>query len=292
MRNQPKPASADTTDAKPRSVQSTKGAKRVPVIRGIPNGDIKTVPLQEIDFDNTDLEFRVDRRLKDLVDDIAKNGQQFPVLLRKQADSDRYQIVSGFRRCRAIAQLEWPTIQAIIREDLDDDDAYRVSFLENERRRNLTGADKANAIAKLRIRGKTDAEIMELYGIGPRQLERYRQVSTFPAELTRAVLDKLVDITHALILNRATVSNPDEVDLDYWLTRIVHEKLSARTLTRLLNQKYGKKRSKKRYLDRYKDGGFRLFPMKFDPSKTPSEDKEEMLSLLKDALDRLESVQD
>ena len=167
-----------------------------PFVAGVPDGEVVDVPLDEIDLDNTEFEFRVNRRLKDLFEDIRVHGQQFPVILRRH--EDKYQIVSGFRRCRTIAALEWPTVKAVVRDDLDDDMAYRLSFLENEKRKSLTDMDKANAVAKLRLRGKSDEEIQYLFGIGERQVQRYEKLTTFPSVLQTAIGDGSVKTTHAL----------------------------------------------------------------------------------------------
>jgi len=266
-----------------------KPKEKVPFVSGIPEGTVVEVHLEEIDLDNTELEFRVDQKLKDLVEDIKVNGQQFPVILRKVEGKDKYQLVSGFRRCRTLQLLEWPTVKAIVRDDLDDDDAFRISFMENEKRKNYTGVDKANAIAKLRLRGKSDEEIQGIYGIGSRQIERYKQVSTFPPALREAISDSRILTTHGLALMKALNAHGDKVVLTDWIGLVEAEVLSVRKLTRLLNTRFGKPNTKKRYFEKQKDGGFRLYPMRFDPKSTTSADKRAMIARLEKALDLLKS---
>ena len=255
-----------------------------PFVSGIPEGDVIEVHLDEIDFENTELEFRVDQKLKDLVEDIKVNGQQFPVILRKPKGAKQYQIISGFRRCRSIQSLEWPTVKAIVRSDLDDDMAFRISFMENERRKNYTGVDKAHAIAKLRLRDKTDAEIQDIFGLGKTQIDRYKQVSTFPPVIKDAISDGKIKTTHSLALMRAFNAHGDKVDLADWIDRVDAEELSVRKLTRLLNSQFGKPKKKKRYFEKQKDGGFRLYPMRFDPKTTTAADKRAMITRLGSAL--------
>ena len=253
-----------------------------PFVSGIPEGDVVEVHMDEIDLDNTELEFRVDQKLKDLVEDIKVNGQQFPVILRKQGD--KYQVISGFRRCRSIHSLGWSTVKAIVRDDLDDDMAFRISFMENEKRKNLTGVDKAHAMAKLRLRDKSDAEIQEIFGLGKSQIDRYKQVSTFPPVIKDAISDARIKTTHSLSLMRTYNEHGDKVSLADWIDRVDAEELSVRKLTRLLNSKFGKPKKKKRYFEKQKDGGFRLYPMRFDPKTTPRADKTAMISRLETAL--------
>ena len=263
----------------------------IPFVSGIPGGQVVEVHLNDIDLDDTEFEFRVDHKIKDLVDDIANNGQQFPIILRRpKEEGAKPKIVSGFRRTRAILALGWTSIKAIIRDDLDDDEAYRLSYLENEKRRNLTGVDKAHAIVKLRMRGKTDEEICSIYGIGQRQLDNFKRVSTFPQILKDAVSDGLVPTTHALILMKNYDLRQGRIDLEEWIAKVRDEGLSVRKLTRDLNLRYGKLKRQKRYMDRTSDGGFRLYPMKFDPKRTPPELRKAMLRRLKEAIERLEAV--
>jgi len=263
----------------------------IPFVSGIPEGQVVEVHLDDIDLDDTEFEFRVDHKIKDLVDDIASNGQQFPIILRQpREDGAKPKIVSGFRRTRAIRALGWTSIKAIVRDDLDDDEAYRLSYLENEKRRNLTGVDKAHAIVKLRMRGKTDDEIRAIYGIGQRQLDNYKRVSTFPQVLKDAVSEGLVPTTHALILMKNYDIRQGRIDLEEWIAKVHDEGLSVRKLTRDLNLRYGKLKRQKRYMERLRDGGFRLYPMKFDPKRTPPELRKAMLRRLKEAVERLEAV--
>lgn len=260
----------------------------IEVQEGLPTGKVQEIQLARLDFEDTELEFRVDHKIKDLVEDIQKNGQQFPVILRPFENSRSFQIVSGFRRCRALQELEWPTVKAIVRNDLDDDMAFRVSYLENEKRKNYTGVDKANAMAKLRIRGKVDLEIREIFGIGQRQIERYKKVSTFPATLKNAVSDGSIQTTHGLALMKTRDEHGDKIDLPEWIKRVEEEDLSVRQLTRELNKRFGKPKKQQRYLEKTKGGGFRLYPMRFDPKKTDDEIKQKMIEKLRSALALLE----
>ena len=260
-----------------------------PFVDGLAEGyKIQNIAIDRLDFDDTELEFRVDRKIKDLVEDIGKNGQQFPVILRPYEGSRKFQIVSGFRRSRAILELGWDTVKAIVRTDLDDDMAFRVSYLENEKRKNLTGVDKAHAIVKLRIKGKSDEEISEIYGIGQRQLERYKKVSTFPDTLKSAISEGEILTTHGLALMKVIDAHGDKVHAAEWVKRTFEEGLSVRQLTRELNKEFGKVRKPKRYFEKSKGGGFRLYPMRFDPKTTDDETKAKMLDKLRAAIELLE----
>ena len=256
-------------------------------IEGIQGGSFRDVKLKLIALHQNDLEFRVSPRIGDLVEDIKKNGQQFPVILRP-LEGGGYEVVSGYRRIRAIEKLGWETVKAVVRDDLyDDDKAYQVSFIENERRRNLTGTDKANAIAKLELLGKSPEQIQAIYGIGRRQYERYKKVGTFPKVLKDTVSENKISTGHGLMLMQAYEQHGRKVNLGDWVKRVEDEDLSVRRLKSDLNKEYGKGKKKVRYFEK-QGKGFRLYPMRFDPEKTDDETRKKMAEKLKEALRMLE----
>ena len=285
---------AETPPATPvalrRRGRPAKPKEEIPLVAGIPVGEVAEIPLVSINMEDTEMEFRVDRKVKDLVADIQHNGQQFPVILRKLEGQEKYQLVSGFRRCRSIIQLGWPSVKAIIRTDLDDDAAFRISFLENERRKSLTGVDKAHAIVKLRMRGKTDGDVMEIYGIGKKQLGRYEKVSQFPQVLKDAISDGRIQTTHGMAIMKVFEDNPGKVDMETWIQRSQHEALSVRQLVRTMNAELGKRKSQGRILEHREGGGFRIWPVRFDPTTTSKEARERMKEKLIEAIAVLDSA--
>jgi ParB family chromosome partitioning protein len=236
-----------------------------------------------------DLEFRVSPRVGDLIEDIGRNGQQFPIIVRP-LEGRGYEVVSGYRRVRAIQALGWDTVKAIVRDDLQDEDmAYKISFLENEKRKSLTGVDKAHAIAKLEFLGKKPKEVQEIYGIKERQYERYKKVGKFPDVLKRAIADEKIQTTHGLLLAQAHEQHGDKVDLKALVEEIVEGSLTVRQLARLLNKKkFGRVAKKARYFEKQKSGNYRLYPMSFNPKTTDEATKKKLLEVLKEAVGVLE----
>ena len=258
-------------------------------VQGLKEGTLEDLPLNELKLEYRDLEFRLSPRVNDLVEDIKQNGQQFPIIVRPLSP-EGYEVISGYRRVRAIQEIGWNTVKAIVRTDLiKDDDAYRVSFLENEKRKNLTGVDKAHAIAKLELLGKTAEEVQAIYGIGVRQYQRYKKVGEFPDMLKDAVSKLKISTGHGLMLMQAFKQHGKKVKLEEWVKRIGEEDLSVKQLQRRLNKELGKpKKPKARYFEKQKDGGFRLYPMRFDPKRTDEATKATMATKLKEALALLE----
>lgn len=257
---------------------------------GLEEDKVKTLLLKYVDLGKNDFEFRLTTRFNDLVESIRESGQQFPIIARVIPDTSpkRYEVISGYRRVKALNKIGIPEVKAIVRE-LDDDMAYKVSFMENEKRKNLTGVDKAHAIAKLRVLGKSNGEIQEIYGIGDKQLKRYERVSKFPKALKDAIGEERIQTSHGLLLAQAQEKHGESVKLNDWLKRVEEEGLTVRMLQRALNKELGKPKKKVRYFEQdKKSGGFRLYPMRFDPKKTDEATKEKMVGVLKEALSALE----
>ena len=75
-------------------------------------------PLDLIDEANEEFQARLDydeEELESLKQDIAQNGQRNPVGLVQKGD--RYQIIYGFQRVKAIRRLGWDSVRANIYED-------------------------------------------------------------------------------------------------------------------------------------------------------------------------------
>jgi ParB-like chromosome segregation protein Spo0J len=273
-----------------KKVRKKKVEKELPeFVEGFPGGTIRDIKIDKLDLAYNELEFRVAPRVGDLVEDIGRNGQQFPIIVRGIEGTYNYQIVSGYRRVRAIKALGWDTVKAIVRDDLDDVAAYKVSFLENEKRKSLTGVDKAHAIAKLELTGKSPKMVQFIFGIKERQYERYKKVGKFPDVLKKAITDGKIQTTHGLFLAQAHEQHGDRVDLNGLVQQIAEGELTVRQLARLLNKtKLGRVAKKARYFEKQKGGGFRLYPMRFDPKTTDEATKTKLLEVLKEAVSALE----
>lgn len=75
---------------------------------------------------------------------LAREGLNEPIVVRPDGRPGRWRLVAGAHRLEAARSLGWPTIDAIVREDLaSDDEARLVEIAENLMRRELSLLDKA-----------------------------------------------------------------------------------------------------------------------------------------------------
>lgn len=87
-----------------------------------------------------------DETIDDLAKSIEKYGLLNPIVVRKK--SDKYEIVAGERRYRAVKNLGLKTIDAIIK-DYEEKDVEVLSLVENIQREDLKVLEEANAYKKL-----------------------------------------------------------------------------------------------------------------------------------------------
>src|SRR5215813_13797029 len=105
---------------------------------------IQHIPCTQIVAGNNDRKDFNDERMQALADSIRTNGLAQPITVRPIAD-ERYEIVAGERRFRAVSQiLKHKTIPCIVRA-MDDEMAAALMLVENTGRQDLTPYEQACA---------------------------------------------------------------------------------------------------------------------------------------------------
>ena len=87
------------------------------------------------------------QRLAELADSIRENGLLQPIVVR--AVGERFEIVVGERRFRAIQSLGWPSVPAVVR-GLSDEQMLVVALVENLQRHDLSALEEARGYRRLR----------------------------------------------------------------------------------------------------------------------------------------------
>ncbi len=119
----------------PKPAAHEKNVFFVPVTQLVPN---RFQPRTNFDED----------QLKDLAASIKEKGVLAPVLVRKSASPDKYEIIAGERRYRAAQLLALERIPVVVRE-VDDKEALVLSIVENIQRQELNPIEEARAFQRL-----------------------------------------------------------------------------------------------------------------------------------------------
>ena len=205
-------------------------------------GKVEHIPLDKLS-DDQDYMFRANLRVAGLRASIAEEGQQLPIIVRKigKTKAMRYQVVSGFRRLTAIQQLGWPSIAAIIRDDIDDDEAaFRASVLENTARKTYSDIDRAIAIQRYRAAGHRATDVAAMMGLSDRRRKMIESLLKMPKVVQDAVDEPEHPFTtkHAIQLSRLKKRHP-RLNEKLWVEKVEAESLSVNQLVRTLNKKLG-----------------------------------------------------
>jgi len=124
-----------------------------------------------------------DSSLDDLAKSIAEKGLLSPIIVRAKP-TGKYELIAGQRRYLACRKLKWKTIPAIVRSDLNDNDAAAISLIENVHRAELNPIDKANALSELLKRYNNDYnKVTKETGIGTTTVKRYISLLELPDQL-------------------------------------------------------------------------------------------------------------
>ncbi|MDH5327272.1 MAG: ParB/RepB/Spo0J family partition protein [Gammaproteobacteria bacterium] len=86
--------------------------------------------------------------LEDLANSIRAQGILQPIVVRKLAGSDRFEIIAGERRWRAAQLAELHEVPAVVR-DVSDNAAIAMALIENIQREDLNPVEEATALQRL-----------------------------------------------------------------------------------------------------------------------------------------------
>lgn len=118
-----------------------------PIVKDPNSKEILEIEIEKIHArDNQPRKSFDDETIDDLAKSIEKYGLLNPIVVRKK--NDKYEIVAGERRYRAVKNLGLKTIDAIIK-DYEEKDVEVLSLIENIQREDLKVLEEANAYKKL-----------------------------------------------------------------------------------------------------------------------------------------------
>ncbi|MEM7179541.1 MAG: ParB/RepB/Spo0J family partition protein [Spirochaetota bacterium] len=117
----------------------------------------------------------------DLLQSIERLGLIEPIVVRREGD--RYQIIAGERRYRAVKKLGWQEIPAVV-TDADPDMCYEMALAENEKRKNLNPWEVGRAIKFLREeKGKTAEQVSHILGYSIRYVKQLSSIARLAQEV-------------------------------------------------------------------------------------------------------------
>lgn len=166
-------------------------------------GQVRSLPLNKV-FPNPfqpRREFK-EEELTDLRRSIEVNGLLQPVLVRSSpgAEGERYELVAGERRLRAVTDLGWGEIPAVVR-DVDDRTLLVLALVENIQREALSPLEEAEGFRLLVDEfGLTQEEIGQAVGRERSTVANTLRLLKLPASIRRLLDDGVLSMGHARAL--------------------------------------------------------------------------------------------
>lgn len=184
--------------------------------------------------------------IDELAESFEKQGQITPILVTQLAEfPGKYVIVDGERRIRAARSRGDKTIEADVRDGLDNQNLYLRAYHANKEREEQTVFDDALAWKKLLDDGiyVDQVELGVAVGEDPKHISKVISLTSLPPFLLQRMAQnkKDVGLGHAynikLIFDRAGANVAE-----HWLQQVVEGKASVRKLEAAASAEAGARR--------------------------------------------------
>ena len=183
-----------------------------------------------------------EEKLKELKNSIREKGIIQPVIVRPVEGG--YELIAGERRFRAVRELKYEHIPAIVKE-VSDADSLELSLIENIQREELNPIEEADAYKELMEKFKfSQDEISKAVGKNKSTVSNTVRLLTLPKLIQDYIAGEMISMGHA----KAVLSLPTERSKIRFAKRIIRKSLSVRQAEELIKQKLqkvGRKKSQK-----------------------------------------------
>jgi ParB family transcriptional regulator, chromosome partitioning protein len=173
--------------------------------------------------------------LKDLSESMKEEGLVQPIVVRKippspsmgegedgggtpppsssptRGEEMRFELVSGERRLRAAKMLGWQTIEAVVRDDVKDQDSALQGLIENLQREDLSPFEAAEGFQSLSKPpyGLTQEDLAKRVGMSRGTVSQYFMIAGLDQKV-REIAKRLANLEFGHILQLCRLKDPEE----------------------------------------------------------------------------------
>lgn len=167
--------------------------------------------------------------LEELEDSISLNGVLQPILVRPIRDN-KYQIIAGERRWRAVKKLGLAEIPAIIK-NISDKETLELAIIENIQRANLNPLEEAQSYQKLISEYQyTQEKVAQIVSKSRSHIANLLRLLNLPEAIKKYLKEELLSLGHAKLLANHSHNNQELAEL------VIKSKLSVRDLENLIKK--------------------------------------------------------
>ncbi len=210
------------------------------------NEEIKKIPINQIIPNRFQPRSVFDEeKIEELSRTIHIHGIIQPIVVREFA-IDKYEIIAGERRWRAMKKLGWAEAPAIIK-NFSDTETASVALIENLQRENLSPIEEAIAYGKLlELHNLTQEALAQRLGKGQSTVANKLRLLKLPQPIQDALLNKIITERHA----RALIPLKDPEKQVNLLAEVIERNLNVKQteerVVKLLEQKSEKPKPKRK----------------------------------------------
>lgn len=210
------------------------------------NEEIKKIPINQIIPNRFQPRTVFDEdKIEELSRTIHIHGIIQPIVVREFA-ADKYEIIAGERRWRAMKKLGWTEVPAIVK-NMNDTETASVALIENLQREELSPIEEAIAYGKLlELHNLTQEALAQRLGKGQSTVANKLRLLKLPQPVQEALLNKVITERHARAL--IPLKNPEkQVEL---LAEVMEKNFNVKQtedrVTKILEQKNAKPKPKRK----------------------------------------------
>ncbi|KIS04364.1 nucleoid occlusion protein [Paucilactobacillus wasatchensis] len=174
--------------------------------------------------------------IKELAETIQEHGLLQPIIIR-EFEPNKYEIIAGERRFRAVSELQWDKIPAII-EKMNDKETASLALIENLQREQLSSVEEAQAYRSLmELNHLTQTALAQGMGKSQSAVANKLRLLKLITPVQNAILDRRISERHG----RALLELNEDQQRDA-LMEIVNSKFTVKQTEDLVAQMTGKPR--------------------------------------------------
>lgn len=139
-----------------------------------------------------------DQSLAELAESIKEFGVIQPIVVRRLDREEKYEVVTGERRCRAIRKIGINTIPSIVVKDVDDRASLEMALIENIHRDDLSPMEKAYTFKQLIDEFKiTHEQLSKRIGKSRASITNSLRLLSLPLEVQKLIDEEKISEGHA-----------------------------------------------------------------------------------------------
>ncbi|MDR6120834.1 ParB family chromosome partitioning protein [Bacillus sp. SLBN-46] len=210
------------------------------------NEEIRKIPINQIVANRFQPRTVFDEdKIEELSRTIHIHGIIQPIVVR-EFDIDRFEIIAGERRWRAMKKLGWAEAPAIVK-NLSDTETASVALIENLQREELSPIEEAIAYGKLlELHNLTQEALAQRLGKGQSTVANKLRLLKLPQPVQEALLNKIITERHA----RALIPLKDPEKQVMLLAEVIEKNFNVKQteerVVRMLEQKNEKPKPKRK----------------------------------------------